>query len=127
MEIRTGRVRYVPKQRFLGTEEVYAEIADYERRHPRLVRIIPRWLDYPLDGAQGARRRFADSVCMVAFRPKTELRNPGGTPDGVGVRYDGDAQLRGPGRRRRDGALFAISAYVLSLVGGATKRGGPAA
>lgn len=70
MEIRTGRERYVPEQRFLSPEEVYDEISTYERRHPLLVRAIPRWLGFRLDGTAEARRRFADSVRMVAFRPE---------------------------------------------------------
>lgn len=71
MEIQIGRERYVPEQRFLSPEEVYAEIAAYERHHPWLVRTIPRWLGYALDGTHEARRRFADSVRMVAFRPES--------------------------------------------------------
>lgn len=71
MEIQVGRKRYVPKQRFLSPEEVYAEISAYERRHPWLVRTIPRWLGYRLDGTEGARRRFAESVRMVAIRPES--------------------------------------------------------
>lgn len=70
MEIRIGRERYVPKQRFLGAEEVYTEIAAYERHHPWLARTLPRWLGHPLDGTREARRRFAESVRMVAFRPE---------------------------------------------------------
>jgi len=69
-EIQTGWERYVPEQRFLSPREVYGEIAGYERRHPLLARTLPRWLGYPLDGTEGARRRFADSLRMVAFRPK---------------------------------------------------------
>lgn len=72
MEIRIGRERYVPEQRFLSAEEVHTEISVYERRHPLLARLLPRWLGYPLDGTEGARRRFADSVRMVAFRPARE-------------------------------------------------------
>jgi deazaflavin-dependent oxidoreductase (nitroreductase family) len=34
LEIRTGRERYAPEQRFLTPEGVYREIVDYERRHP---------------------------------------------------------------------------------------------
>jgi deazaflavin-dependent oxidoreductase (nitroreductase family) len=70
MEIRIGRKRYVPEQRFLAPEEVYAEIVAYERHHPLLVRTIPRWLGYRLDGTREASRNFADSVRMVAFRPE---------------------------------------------------------
>ena len=41
LEIRTGRERYAPEQRFLTPEEVYREIVDYERLHPWAVRIVP--------------------------------------------------------------------------------------
>jgi F420H(2)-dependent quinone reductase len=34
VEVRTGRERYKPLQRFLSPEEAYAEHAGYERRHP---------------------------------------------------------------------------------------------
>jgi deazaflavin-dependent oxidoreductase (nitroreductase family) len=60
VEIRTRRKRYVPEQRFLSPEEVYAEIASYKRRYPLLARILPRWLGFRLD----------DFVRMVAFRPE---------------------------------------------------------
>lgn len=69
VEIESGRERYVPTQRFLGPEEVYAEIAAYERNHPWLARLIPRLLGHRLDGTQAARRAFAASLRMVAFRP----------------------------------------------------------
>lgn len=77
MEIRIGREHYVPRQRFLSPEEAYAEIAAYERRHPLLARTLPRWLGYRLDGTREARRRFADSVRMVAFRPENGAPQPG--------------------------------------------------
>jgi hypothetical protein len=70
MEVRIGRERYVPEQRFLSSEEAYAEIAEYERGHPLLARTLPRWLGHPLDGTDQARRRFAGSMRMVAFRPQ---------------------------------------------------------
>jgi deazaflavin-dependent oxidoreductase (nitroreductase family) len=76
LEIRIGGDRYVPEQRFLSPEEAYAEMESYERRHPWLARTLPRWLGYPLDGTEGARRRFAESVRMVAFRPKSEAPQP---------------------------------------------------
>jgi deazaflavin-dependent oxidoreductase (nitroreductase family) len=76
LEIRIGGDCYVPEQRFLSPEEAYAEIERYERRHPWLARTLPRWLGYPLDGTEGARRRFAESVRMVAFRPKSEAPQP---------------------------------------------------
>ena len=69
VEITSGRERYVPEQRFLDPEEVYAEIAGYERNHPWLARLIPRLLGHRLDGTQAARRAFAASLRMAAFRP----------------------------------------------------------
>jgi deazaflavin-dependent oxidoreductase (nitroreductase family) len=70
LEIRTGRERYAPEQRFLAPEEVYREIVDYERRHPWAVRIVPSLLGFRLDGSDTARRAFANSVRMVVFRPR---------------------------------------------------------
>jgi hypothetical protein len=54
----------------LTPEEVYREILDYERRHPWAVRIVPSLLGFRLDGSDAARRAFANSVRMVAFRPR---------------------------------------------------------
>ncbi len=72
VEIAIAFERYRPVQRFLTTDEVEAELADYERRHPRLIRAFGRWLGYPIDGTVEARRRFAESVRMVGFRHPTE-------------------------------------------------------
>jgi deazaflavin-dependent oxidoreductase (nitroreductase family) len=62
-EVRTGSERYAPEQRFLTPEEVYAEIADYERRHPWAVRVVPpsAWLRPRRlgGGKQGLRRLLA--------------------------------------------------------------------
>ena len=82
MEIRIGRKRYVPEQRFLAPEEVYAEIVAYERHHPLLVRTIPRWLGYRLDSTREARRKFAGSVRMIAFRPEPPRALRGRQPRG---------------------------------------------
>lgn len=69
LEVRVGGERYPPKQRFLTPEEVHAEIVDYERRYPWATRIITPLLGFRLDGSEAARRAFADSLRMVAFRP----------------------------------------------------------
>jgi deazaflavin-dependent oxidoreductase (nitroreductase family) len=68
LEIQTGRERYAPKQHFLSPEEVHAEILDYERRHPWAMRIVPPLVGFEFDGSDAARRAFADSLRMVAFR-----------------------------------------------------------
>jgi hypothetical protein len=70
LEVRVGDERCAPEQRFLGPEEVYREIVDYERRHPWAVRIVPPLLGFRLDGSESARRAFAASLRMVAFRPR---------------------------------------------------------
>jgi deazaflavin-dependent oxidoreductase (nitroreductase family) len=69
IEIRTGRESYEPLQRFLSPEEANAPMASYERRHPWAARILGRLLGYPLGGPEAARRAFAESVRLVAFRP----------------------------------------------------------
>ena len=80
LEIQSGHGRYLPEQRFLSSEETYTEISDYERRHPWLVRTIPRWLGFRLDGTERGRKRFAESVRIVAFRPKSRTAPPGRDP-----------------------------------------------
>ena len=70
MEVRTGGERFVPEQRFLGPEENHAVIADYERRHPLAFRVFVRAFGYPLNETEAARRKFAKSLRLVAFRPK---------------------------------------------------------
>jgi deazaflavin-dependent oxidoreductase (nitroreductase family) len=72
LEVRTGGERYAPEQRFPSSEEAYAEISDYERKHPLLASVLPRWIGLRLDASEGARRRFAESARMVAFRPEKE-------------------------------------------------------
>ena len=60
LEVRTGGQRYVPEQRFLVPEENHALISHYGRRHPLAFRVVARAFGYPLDGTEGARRRFAE-------------------------------------------------------------------
>lgn len=72
LEVRTGHERYAPTQRFLSSEEIHAEIVDYERRHPWAVRMVPPLLGFKLDGSEAARRAFAASLRMVALRPQRE-------------------------------------------------------
>jgi deazaflavin-dependent oxidoreductase (nitroreductase family) len=69
IEIRTGRESYEPLQQFLSAEEAGAALASYERRHPWAARLLGRLLGYPLGGPEAARRAFAESVRLVAFRP----------------------------------------------------------
>jgi deazaflavin-dependent oxidoreductase (nitroreductase family) len=70
LEVRTGGERYVPEQRFLAPDENHAMLADYRRRHPLAFRIFVRAFGYPLGGPEAARREFASSLRLVAFRPR---------------------------------------------------------
>lgn len=70
LEVRTGGQRYVPEQRFLAPEENHAVISDYGRRHPLAFRVFARVFGYPLDGTEAARREFASSLRLAAFRPR---------------------------------------------------------
>lgn len=74
LEIRTGGKRYVPEQRFLEPQENFATIMEYARLHPQTFRFLVRTFgfDYPLDGPVESKRRFAESLRMVAFRPKDQ-------------------------------------------------------
>ena len=113
LEIRTGRERYAPEQRFLTPEEVYREIVDYERLHPWAVRIVPSLLGFRLDGSDAARRAFANSVRMVAFRPRQGPSNRGRSTAASpwrpaagrsGARSDQELQFAGEGRGFAGGA-----------------------
>lgn len=70
LEVRTGGERYVPAQRLLATEEGYMAITEYAIRHPLAARVLERVFGYPITRSAAARRSFAESVALVAFRPK---------------------------------------------------------
>ena len=70
LEVRTGGERYVPEQRFLGLDENYAVIAEYERHHPLAFRIFAKAFGYPVDEPEGMRQEFASSLRLVAFCPR---------------------------------------------------------
>ena len=70
IEVRTGRERYTPVQRFLTSEEAYTALVDYEHRHPWAARVFAKLFGYPLDGSEAARRTFVEPMRLVAFRPQ---------------------------------------------------------
>lgn len=72
LEVRTGRERYAPHQRLLDAEEAEAVLSDYARRHPMAIRVFARALDYPLEGTREERLAAADSLRMVALRPRRD-------------------------------------------------------
>lgn len=73
LEVRTGRARYVPQQRFLNQHETYAVIADYERRHPWLVKLFAGALKLQLGNTREERMASAARLRMVGFRPRDEV------------------------------------------------------
>ena len=74
LEARTASERYVPDQRFLAPEENHAVLADYRRRHPLAFRFFVKALGfgYPLKGLEDERRKYAESLRLVAIRPGNE-------------------------------------------------------
>jgi deazaflavin-dependent oxidoreductase (nitroreductase family) len=74
LEVRTGDERYAPEQRFLDPEENHAVVSDYARRHPLAFRLFAKVFGYPLGGTEEARREFAGSLRLVAFRPSHQAR-----------------------------------------------------
>lgn len=80
VEIRTGGERYVPQQRFLAPEENEVVISEYANHHPRAFRFLAKTFgfDYPPDGTEEERQKFAASLRLVAFHPEdgTKERGP---------------------------------------------------
>ena len=75
LRVRTGRMDYVPEQRFLTPDEKREAAIAFSRRHPWEVRLVPRVL--PAIGAAVPKHSDSNpvdllaSLPMAAFRPKT--------------------------------------------------------
>lgn len=75
LRVRTGRMDYVPEQRFLTEDEAREAANEFTRRHPWEAKLVPRVL--PAIGAavpkhsDSAPEDLLASLPMVAFRPKT--------------------------------------------------------
>jgi deazaflavin-dependent oxidoreductase (nitroreductase family) len=70
LEVETGGERYPPALRFLAAEEAYAVITEYAIRHPLAARVLERVFGYPVTRSAEARWALAESVALVAFRPR---------------------------------------------------------
>ena len=70
LEVETGGERYPPVPRFLTTEDAYVVITEYAIRHPLAAMVLERAFGYPVTRSAASRRAFADSVVLVAFRPR---------------------------------------------------------
>lgn len=70
--IQAGRQRYVPQQHLLSTDEAYEFFTSWERQHPLEARLAALVLGWDYDGSPASRRALAESLRLVAFRPRTE-------------------------------------------------------
>ena len=79
LEIRTGGNRYVPEHRFLAPGENHAIISGYAWQHPLVFRLLVKafGFGYPLKGSEDERRKYAESLRLVAFRPKDGTKGRG--------------------------------------------------
>ena len=74
LRVRTGRMDYVPEQRFLTADEAREAAIEFSRRHRWETRLVPRVL--PAIGAAVPKHSDSDpvdllaSLPMVAFRPQ---------------------------------------------------------
>lgn len=70
IQIQVGGRRFAPVLRLLTLAEVYQEYTDYEARHPKATRQIPKLLGIEYDGTETQRRNLATYIPMIAFKPK---------------------------------------------------------
>ena len=80
LELATMRRRFRPVHRVLGEREAVAAVAEYERRNRWvgfLIRPALSWLaGWRYDGGEDARRRLAQQLPVVAFRPEPARTGP---------------------------------------------------
>jgi deazaflavin-dependent oxidoreductase (nitroreductase family) len=74
VEIRIGRLRFVPEVRELERTEAVSVLTDYERRNrfasPIIRLLLSRLTGERYDGTTAARERVAEQLPMLAFRPR---------------------------------------------------------
>jgi deazaflavin-dependent oxidoreductase (nitroreductase family) len=76
LEVRTGRLRFVPEQRLLGPDESVRELQGYVGRNPVVARVLA-WL---FGVSVGAPAGVADFFRAVSFRPQGTSRIDGLEP-----------------------------------------------
>jgi deazaflavin-dependent oxidoreductase (nitroreductase family) len=72
VEVQTGGSRYAPQYRLLDASERLVALRIYQRRYRRAFQAVMRFLGHPYDGTEAGLRSLADTVLMVAFRPREE-------------------------------------------------------
>lgn len=71
LEVRIGRLRFVPQQRLLDERQTYREIADFARRNPWEGRMMRRLFGVDLAaGEMAARTQVAGFFKGVSFQPR---------------------------------------------------------
>jgi deazaflavin-dependent oxidoreductase (nitroreductase family) len=74
VEVRIGRLRFVPDVRPLGSDEAVGVLADYERRNrlaaPLVRAVLSKLAGFGYDGSDAARRRLVQTLPLVALRPR---------------------------------------------------------
>lgn len=72
LQIETGGRRYVPDQRLLTTDEAVRELERYTIEHRIAAKILERVFGFRITEGDEQRRAFAETVRMVAFRPRLQ-------------------------------------------------------
>lgn len=74
-EVVIGSQRFTAAHRVLDEAEAVRVIAQYERRNrliaPIIRSVLSRLLGWRYDGSEGARRRLAAQLPLIAFRPRS--------------------------------------------------------
>jgi deazaflavin-dependent oxidoreductase (nitroreductase family) len=77
LQIQIGRQSYAPEQRFLSEDESVSVTTEFQRRHPRRVRLFAAILGWDGLSSEAAVREFVRTRPFVAFRPAPQ---PGEQP-----------------------------------------------
>lgn len=76
VEIAIGGLRFRPTFRVLDESEAVRTLADYERRNrlatPAIRRVLSWLVGWRYDGTDNCRRRLAEELPIIAFRPDTD-------------------------------------------------------
>jgi deazaflavin-dependent oxidoreductase (nitroreductase family) len=73
LEIQICRERYVPEQHFLSEDEAVAVALEFQRRHPRRLRLFAIILGWGDLGGEEAVRELVQSRPFVSFHPAHRL------------------------------------------------------
>jgi deazaflavin-dependent oxidoreductase (nitroreductase family) len=77
LEVRIGRQRFVPTQRFLSEDEATSVVATYHLHHPRRLRLLSSLLGWGDLGSDAAVREFVRGRPFVSLRPAEGGTLPG--------------------------------------------------